>query len=159
MHRKTTRIVQACELSEPTLCYISINSRELCPEQVCKLSRACELARSNYLGYIVLSCRYCRWLNPVLVYVTSLLFPFFPFALSISSTFPELFPAFAIFLILSIHLFSCLFFLVALNCSVCLSKPFSFQSIMSYNGAAVVAMRGKDCVAIASDRRFGIQIP
>jgi 20S proteasome subunit beta 3 len=28
---------------------------------------------------------------------------------------------------------------------------------MSYNGAAVVAMKGKDCVAIASDRRFGIQ--
>merc|ERR1711860_365283 len=28
---------------------------------------------------------------------------------------------------------------------------------MSYNGAAIVAMRGKDCVAIASDRRFGIQ--
>jgi len=31
------------------------------------------------------------------------------------------------------------------------------MSIMSYNGAAVVAMKGKDCVAIASDRRFGIQ--
>jgi len=28
---------------------------------------------------------------------------------------------------------------------------------MSYNGAAVVAMKGKNCVAIASDRRFGIQ--
>ena len=28
---------------------------------------------------------------------------------------------------------------------------------MSYNGAAVVAMMGKDCVAIASDRRFGVQ--
>ena len=28
---------------------------------------------------------------------------------------------------------------------------------MSYNGAAIVAMKGKDCVAIASDRRFGIQ--
>ena len=33
----------------------------------------------------------------------------------------------------------------------------SFQSIMSYNGSAIVAMTGKDCVAIASDRRFGIQ--
>lgn len=33
----------------------------------------------------------------------------------------------------------------------------SFQSIMSYNGGAVMAMRGKDCVAIAADRRFGIQ--
>lgn len=31
------------------------------------------------------------------------------------------------------------------------------MSIMSYNGAAVIAMKGKDCVAIASDRRFGIQ--
>jgi len=31
------------------------------------------------------------------------------------------------------------------------------MSIMSYNGAAIVAMKGKDCVAIASDRRFGIQ--
>lgn len=31
------------------------------------------------------------------------------------------------------------------------------MSILAYNGAAVVAMKGKDCVAIASDRRFGIQ--
>ena len=31
------------------------------------------------------------------------------------------------------------------------------QSILAYNGAAVVAMKGKDCVAIAADRRFGIQ--
>ena len=28
---------------------------------------------------------------------------------------------------------------------------------MAYNGAAIIAMRGKDCVAIASDKRFGIQ--
>lgn len=28
---------------------------------------------------------------------------------------------------------------------------------MSYNGGAVMAMRGKDCVAIAADRRFGVQ--
>uniref|UniRef100_A0A8C5FYS4 Proteasome subunit beta n=1 Tax=Gouania willdenowi TaxID=441366 RepID=A0A8C5FYS4_GOUWI len=28
---------------------------------------------------------------------------------------------------------------------------------MSYNGGAVMAMRGKNCVAVASDRRFGIQ--
>ena len=33
-----------------------------------------------------------------------------------------------------------------------------FQSIMSYNGGCVVAMKGKECVAIASDRRFGIQL-
>lgn len=31
------------------------------------------------------------------------------------------------------------------------------QSIMSYNGGAVMAMRGKNCVAIAADRRFGVQ--
>ena len=28
---------------------------------------------------------------------------------------------------------------------------------MSYNGGCVVAMKGKDCVAIATDHRFGIQ--
>ena len=28
---------------------------------------------------------------------------------------------------------------------------------MAYNGGAVVAMVGKDCVAIASDKRFGVQ--
>jgi len=28
---------------------------------------------------------------------------------------------------------------------------------MSYNGGTVVAMAGKDCVAIACDKRFGIQ--
>ncbi|KAL7575550.1 hypothetical protein ACA910_020126 [Epithemia clementina (nom. ined.)] len=31
------------------------------------------------------------------------------------------------------------------------------MSITSYNGGAVVAMAGKDCVGIASDLRFGIQ--
>jgi len=31
------------------------------------------------------------------------------------------------------------------------------MSIMSYNGGAVIAMKGKNCVAIASDLRFGIQ--
>ncbi|XP_045168696.1 proteasome subunit beta type-3-like isoform X1 [Mercenaria mercenaria] len=31
------------------------------------------------------------------------------------------------------------------------------MSIMSYNGAAIMAMKGKECVAIAADRRFGIQ--
>lgn len=34
---------------------------------------------------------------------------------------------------------------------------FVFQSILEYNGAAIIAMTGKDCVAIAADRRFGIQ--
>jgi 20S proteasome subunit beta 3 len=28
---------------------------------------------------------------------------------------------------------------------------------MEYNGSAIMAMVGKDCVAIASDRRFGVQ--
>ncbi|OAD55362.1 Proteasome subunit beta type-3, partial [Eufriesea mexicana] len=31
------------------------------------------------------------------------------------------------------------------------------QSILAYNGGAIVAMKGKNCVAIAADRRFGIQ--
>lgn len=31
------------------------------------------------------------------------------------------------------------------------------MSITSYNGSAVLAMVGKDCVAIASDTRFGVQ--
>lgn len=31
------------------------------------------------------------------------------------------------------------------------------QSILSYNGSAVIAMCGKNCVGIACDRRFGIQ--
>ncbi|KAL3132614.1 Proteasome subunit beta type-3-A [Trebouxia sp. C0010 RCD-2024] len=31
------------------------------------------------------------------------------------------------------------------------------MSIFEYNGAAIVAMAGKDCVAIGSDLRFGVQ--
>lgn len=31
------------------------------------------------------------------------------------------------------------------------------MSILSYNGGCVLAMRGKDCVAIATDHRFGVQ--
>uniref|UniRef100_A0A1L8DSS7 Proteasome subunit beta n=1 Tax=Nyssomyia neivai TaxID=330878 RepID=A0A1L8DSS7_9DIPT len=31
------------------------------------------------------------------------------------------------------------------------------MSIMAYNGGCVVAMKGKDCVAIGTDHRFGIQ--
>lgn len=31
------------------------------------------------------------------------------------------------------------------------------MSILSYNGGCVVAMRGKNCVAIATDLRFGVQ--
>ncbi|CAJ0919146.1 unnamed protein product [Ranitomeya imitator] len=32
-----------------------------------------------------------------------------------------------------------------------------WKSIMSYNGGAVMAMRGKNCVAIAADKRYGVQ--
>ncbi len=28
---------------------------------------------------------------------------------------------------------------------------------MEYNGSAIIAMVGKDCVAIAADKRFGVQ--
>lgn len=31
------------------------------------------------------------------------------------------------------------------------------MSIMEYNGAAIIAMKGKECVAIAADRRLGIR--
>lgn len=31
------------------------------------------------------------------------------------------------------------------------------MSILAYNGGCVIAMAGKDCVAIASDKRFGVQ--
>lgn len=31
------------------------------------------------------------------------------------------------------------------------------MSIMEYNGGSVLAMKGKDCVAIASDKHFGVQ--
>ncbi len=32
------------------------------------------------------------------------------------------------------------------------------MSILSYNGGAVIAMKGKECVAIATDLRYGVQI-
>lgn len=44
-----------------------------------------------------------------------------------------------------------LFFIYVITCFVI------FQSILAYNGGAVVAMKGKDCVAIATDKRYGIQ--
>ena len=37
------------------------------------------------------------------------------------------------------------------------NKHLCVQSILAYNGAAIIAMTGKDCVAIAADRRFGVQ--
>ena len=39
----------------------------------------------------------------------------------------------------------------------CVCSPL-VQSIMSYNGGAVMAMRGKNCVAVAAEpQRFGVQ--
>lgn len=38
-----------------------------------------------------------------------------------------------------------------------MSDCFIFQSIMEYNGGCVLAMVGKDSVAIATDLRFGVQ--
>ena len=38
---------------------------------------------------------------------------------------------------------------------------FSFliwRSIFEYSGSAIIAMKGKNCGAIASDKRFGIQL-
>ena len=32
------------------------------------------------------------------------------------------------------------------------------MSILAYNGAAMIAMAGKDCVGIAADRRLGVQL-
>jgi 20S proteasome alpha/beta subunit len=32
------------------------------------------------------------------------------------------------------------------------------KSILQYNGGCVVAMAGKECIAIASDRRLGVQL-
>lgn len=34
----------------------------------------------------------------------------------------------------------------------------TIMSILEYNGAAIIAMAGKDCVGIAADRRLGIQL-
>lgn len=31
------------------------------------------------------------------------------------------------------------------------------MSIMSYNGGIIIAMKGKDCVAIAADKRLGVK--
>lgn len=31
------------------------------------------------------------------------------------------------------------------------------MSIMAYNGGLVIAMKGKDCVAIAADKRLGVK--
>lgn len=48
-----------------------------------------------------------------------------------------------------------------LVCSLCLTfcaPPLCLsQSILEYNGAAIIAMKGKDCVAIAADKRLGVQ--
>ncbi|CAI5477113.1 unnamed protein product [Closterium sp. Yama58-4] len=45
-----------------------------------------------------------------------------------------------------------------LACSRYKQKHLFAMSITSYNGGAVVAMKGDKCVAIACDRRFGVQL-
>ncbi|RWW02805.1 hypothetical protein GW17_00034088 [Ensete ventricosum] len=37
-------------------------------------------------------------------------------------------------------------------------EAFGFESIFEYNGSALVAMVGKNCFAIASDRRLGVNL-
>ena len=50
---KIVRIIRAYKLSEPILHYIFINSRELCPEQVCELSKGCELAEGQIIRAVL----------------------------------------------------------------------------------------------------------
>ena len=57
MRGKIIRIIRACELSEPMLCYILINGNELCPEQACELSGPCKLARVKLSGV------HCMWIE------------------------------------------------------------------------------------------------
>jgi 20S proteasome alpha/beta subunit len=40
----------------------------------------------------------------------------------------------------------------------CLFMRLDEKSILQYNGGCVVAMAGKECIAIASDRRLGVQL-
>ena len=57
MRGKIVRIIWACEWSESILHYIFTNGRELCPEQMCELSGACELVRVKLSGlYCILHC-------------------------------------------------------------------------------------------------------
>merc|ERR1712168_502853 len=41
--------------------------------------------------------------------------------------------------------------------AACSNTYLKTMSILSYNGGSVVAMKGKNCVAIATDLRFGVQ--
>ena len=50
MRGKIMPIIRACELSQPTLCYVFTKGRELYPEQAYELSGACELARVKLSG-------------------------------------------------------------------------------------------------------------
>ena len=49
MCEKIVRIIQACELSEPILHCVFINGRELCPEQVCKLSGGVRISEGQII--------------------------------------------------------------------------------------------------------------
>ena len=47
--------------------------------------------------------------------------------------------------------------MIALSVFPLCCTPSPCQSILEYNGAAIVAMAGSECVAIAADRRLGVQ--
>jgi len=49
-----------------------------------------------------------------------------------------------------------IFFLFYCRVLCHITVPLSLEWL-AYNGAAVIGMAGKDCVAIAADTRFGIQ--
>ena len=67
------RSIKLRELSEPILCYIFINGRELCPEQRCELSRACELTRVKLSGLYCTYDHHCMCnVQETIIYNTNL---------------------------------------------------------------------------------------
>ena len=47
--RKIVRIIRACKSSEPILQHVFINGKELCPEQVCELSRGVRISEGQII--------------------------------------------------------------------------------------------------------------
>ncbi len=52
---------------------------------------------------------------------------------------------------------ACFFLLSSLSLLFGLRWAMGRQSILEYNGSGLIAMVGKDCVAICSDTRYGVQ--